>query len=494
MSLLAASPALVQAVLPIHIKSNRFIRPSSPDNLASENEVFFIKGVDYQPGGSSAYDATSGEDSLSDPKICARNAYIFQQLGINTLRIYSLNPDTNHDKCMTILNNAGIYVILDVNSGSWGENLNRADPSGTYNSIYLKRVFKFIEAFKNYPNVLGFFSGNEVINDEKNYADIDPQYIRAVQRDMKQYIAKHSNRTIPIGYSAADNSNLRVATHQYLQCNALNGTAINTELEESKADFYGLNTYSWCSGTGSWSTSGYDILNSTFSDTIIPLFFSEFGCNTNLPRTFDAVSKGLYDGLIDVFSGGLVYEFTEEANNYGLVNIDSDDNVQYKDDFENLQRQYKAVDLPNIKEYDVHNNTVFKCNAAEITSFYKSFGVENFTLPAQPSNIASMIKNGVDGNNTGSLISDYTILDIDYTIKDSDGNVQSASITIDSTNLMNYLKEVSTSTSSSTHASFSSSSSSTKSSSSKGDAVGTFNSVSISGFFILLSGLLTAFL
>ena len=76
-----------------------------------------------------------------------------------------MNPDVNHDKCMTILNDAGIYVILDVNSGNYGENLNRADPSGTYNGQYLTRVFKFIDAFKNYPNVLGFFSGNEVIND-----------------------------------------------------------------------------------------------------------------------------------------------------------------------------------------------------------------------------------------------------------------------------------------------------------------------------------------
>ena len=92
---------------------------------------------------------------------------------------------------MTILNNAGIYIVLDVNSGQYGENLNRADPSGTYNSQYLTRVFKFIDAFKNYPNVLGFFSGNEVINDENDYAEIDPQYIRAVQRDMKPVSYTH---------------------------------------------------------------------------------------------------------------------------------------------------------------------------------------------------------------------------------------------------------------------------------------------------------------
>lgn len=39
LSLLAVSP-LAQAMLPIHIKSYRFIKPSSDENDPSENEVF----------------------------------------------------------------------------------------------------------------------------------------------------------------------------------------------------------------------------------------------------------------------------------------------------------------------------------------------------------------------------------------------------------------------------------------------------------------------
>lgn len=274
LSLLAVSP-VAQAMLPIHIKSYRFIKPSSDENDPSKNEVFYVKGLDYQPGGSSGFNADGDSDVLSDAQQCARDTYVFQQLGVNTVRIYSLNPDLNHDECMTILNDAGIYVILDVNSGNYGENLDRSDPWGTYNSQYIGRVFRFIDAFKNYPNVLGFFSGNEVINDEKNYASIDPPYIRAVQRDMKQYIAKHSNRTIPVGYSAANSVDLRLATYRYLQCNSMDGTHVNEAFEESKSDFFGLNTYEWCSGTSDWQSSGYDVLNSTFSDAVTPLIFSE---------------------------------------------------------------------------------------------------------------------------------------------------------------------------------------------------------------------------
>lgn len=146
---------VVQAVLPIQIKSYRFIKAGSSRNSSDENEVFFVKGVDYQPGGSSAYDGSSDSDLFSDPEVCARDAFAFQQLGVNTVRIYSLNPDVNHDECMTIFNNAGIYVILDVNSGNYGENLDRSNPSGSYNEQYLRRVFKFIDAFKNYPKRFG---------------------------------------------------------------------------------------------------------------------------------------------------------------------------------------------------------------------------------------------------------------------------------------------------------------------------------------------------
>lgn len=44
-------------------------------------EPFYIKGVDYQPGGSSG--VAEHADPLSDPAICARDIALFQDLGIN---------------------------------------------------------------------------------------------------------------------------------------------------------------------------------------------------------------------------------------------------------------------------------------------------------------------------------------------------------------------------------------------------------------------------
>lgn len=68
-------------------------------------------------------------------------------------------------------------MILDVNSPLPGESINRAEPWTSYNSDYLTRVFGIIENFKDFPNTLGFFAANEVMNDLAT-AEFNPQYIR----------------------------------------------------------------------------------------------------------------------------------------------------------------------------------------------------------------------------------------------------------------------------------------------------------------------------
>jgi hypothetical protein len=218
------------AMLPIEIKGIRFIQPST--DSSEPGQEFTIIGVDYQPGGSSAFDPSGSSDVLTDADQCLRDAIVLQYLGVNTIRVYSINPWLNHDECMSIFNAAGIYLILDVNNPY--SSLSRSDPASTYNSGYLNNVFGVIDAFKGYPNLLGFFSGNEVINNSTS-AEVCPKYIRAVQRDMKQYISLHAERQIPVGYSAADVVSLRGATWEYLQCGN----------DTSKSDFYALNSYEW---------------------------------------------------------------------------------------------------------------------------------------------------------------------------------------------------------------------------------------------------------
>jgi len=144
------------AVTSLEAQGADFVNPKNGDR-------FQIVGVAYQPGGSSGFNP--GSDPLSDGAACLRDAALMQRLGINTIRVYNLDPGSNHDLCASIFNAVGIYMILDVNSPLPNQSLDRVSPWNSYNTAYLNRTFAIVEAFKNYPNTLLFFSGNEVIND-----------------------------------------------------------------------------------------------------------------------------------------------------------------------------------------------------------------------------------------------------------------------------------------------------------------------------------------
>ena len=120
----------------------------------------------YQPGGSSGFKPDSGIDPLSNGTQCLRDAALMQMLGINAIRVYNVDPDLNHDMCASIFNAVGIYMIIDVNSPLGGESLVPGEQlEGSYNAGYLQHIFSVVEAFHDYQNVLGFFSGNEDMND-----------------------------------------------------------------------------------------------------------------------------------------------------------------------------------------------------------------------------------------------------------------------------------------------------------------------------------------
>jgi len=199
------------SVTPITVKGNAFFKG---------NERFFIRGVDYQPGGSSL-----NLDPLAFPDICKPDIEKFKDLGINVIRVYSTDNSLDHDECMNLLAEAGIYVVLDANNPLYS--INRADPGPSYNPTYLQSIFATIDVFAKYPNTMAFFSGNEVIHDEKE-TTLSARYVKAVTRDMRQYIRTRVNRQIPVGYSAADVSTNRMQTAAYFNC----GT------DDERSDFF----------------------------------------------------------------------------------------------------------------------------------------------------------------------------------------------------------------------------------------------------------------
>jgi len=313
--------AVVNASLnPIVVKGNAFF-----DSVTGKR--FYIRGVDYQPGGSSAVNY----DPLADVANCKLNIPYMQQLGLNAVRIYSVDNSADHRECMALLDAAGIYLILDVNTPT--NSLNRADPANSYNAIYLQHVFSTIDAFKIFSNTLGFFSGNEVINDVNTTGA--STWVKATTRDMKAYIAKQSSRTIPVGYSAADVSENRLPLAEYLNCGS----------DSERVDFYAFNSYSWC-GNASYTTSGYDQRVADFANYSVPLFFSEYGCNLVQPRLFTEVGALYSSQMTPVFSGGLVYEWSQETSHYGLVEL-SNGNITLLQDYQNLKAEFASTSMPS---------------------------------------------------------------------------------------------------------------------------------------------------
>lgn len=402
---MALGASLAAAVQPLDVQGSFFVNPATGNR-------FQIVGVAYQPGGSAGYNPDLKKDPLSNKDICLRDAALMQILGINTIRVYNLNPNLNHDECASIFNAAGIYMLIDVNSPLVGESITTEKPWESYYASYINRTCAVVEAFKDYPNTLAFFAGNEVIADVAS-AQFVPPYMRAITRDLKNYIAKHSSRRIPVGYSAADVRSVLFDTWQYLQC-SLNGTTDDM----TRGDLFALNSYSWC-GSSSFETSGYNTLVAGFTGSSVPIFYSEYGCNEPSPRIFTEVAAIYGPQMTGVFSGGVVYEYSQEPNNYGLVEINSDGSVTLLRDFRTLQSQLAKLDFTKIQGAKPTGNSPQppKCDPKLITS--QGFN-NNFTVPVLPPGAPEILDKGVSPKPKGKIvsISDYTVR---YRVKDVDG-------------------------------------------------------------------------
>lgn len=218
-------------------------------------ERFYLRGIDYQPGGSSA-----DTDPLADTKTCTRDIKKFKELGVNTIRVYAVDNSVKHDDCMKALEDAGIYLVLDVNTPKYS--INRVKPGPSYNTNYLQNVFATVEMFAQYRNTLAFFSGNEVINHQKGTDEAAP-FVKAVTRDMKNYMNSRGLRRVPVGYSAADVSSNRLQTANYMNCGS----------DDMRSDFFAFNDYSWCNSD--YETSGWSEKVKTFAEYGLPILYVE---------------------------------------------------------------------------------------------------------------------------------------------------------------------------------------------------------------------------
>ncbi|KAJ5492913.1 hypothetical protein N7539_001659 [Penicillium diatomitis] len=312
---------------------------------------YFIKGIAYQ---------LKPHDPLIDTAQCKRDIVRMSELGTNAIRVYHVDPSADHKGCMDAFAAAGIYLFVDLDT--FDTQINQDAPQWSHSQY--DAFTKVLDEFQQYDNTAGVFVGNEVLT-TSNGSHAAP-YVLAATRDIKAYRDKKGYRQIPVGYSAADIAELRPMLQNYLAC---------SHNASERLDFFSLNAYEWC-GQNTYQTSGYSALQAAAANYNIPIFFSETGCNTPKPRTFDDQAAIFGANMVDTWSGSMIYEWIEETNDYGLISygpsVDpataTDPNIEdgytrqgtptpVMPDFDNLKAQWATLNPTGVALSDYKKRT-----------------------------------------------------------------------------------------------------------------------------------------
>ncbi|KAI9513151.1 glycoside hydrolase family 72 protein [Russula earlei] len=349
---------------------------------SADGSRWYIKGVAYQEQGASApnpnapfSEPTTFIDPLANATACQRDLPFLQQLGVNTIRVYSVDATLNHDSCMQALSGAGIYVILDLTLPVNGS-IDRTAPTWTTN--LLDSYIATINVFLKYDNVLAYNIGNEIVV-SPNGTNAGP-FIKAAARDIKAYL-KSKSSTALVGYAAIDGDDTWIVPlASYLACDPSGSNSGNTAI-----DIYGLNNYEYC-GNSTFAAS-YAIKTGDFAGLNIVGYFSEFGCNNPSPRVWNDVSALFSPQAAPVWSGGVAFSYfpaQSDLGQYGIITLSADGStVTTSTDYNNLQIAYS-----NVKFVDVPPQTGAPAATYPACPAENSTLIASTTLPPTPNDAA----------------------------------------------------------------------------------------------------------
>lgn len=391
-------------------------------------------------------------DPLTDPKACTRDAALMSNLGLNLIYVDRLDPEQNHDDCFSIFNSVGIYVALVLRS----KNLfvGATDVNNEYTTDLMKETFQWIDAVKDYENLLAVDVGNFpffTVIDITKYADAQKLY-RAFVRDTRDYIKHNAPRPILVGGSLENFETSRGPTrmtmngsYEHLTCRIPNESTpswaeyvgfrnldsfehgprggLNETIRKLSASMRNATTPTWMSAYASSRQNGkpkYEVYNETLVETAV-LYNS----------SWDIVTP--YGPM----AGGARYEWTnvqlsEPLINWYITTMDSNGNMQLTENYDYLQSIFAQYNTDSW----LSGNTVTglaqieprECKPELILNKTSSIGstrtlslATDWALPTRPSGLDALITNGARGKR-GQMV-DVLITKVEYQIKNSKGEV-----------------------------------------------------------------------
>ncbi|KAK8047989.1 hypothetical protein PG996_016053 [Apiospora saccharicola] len=326
---------------------------------------FIIKGAVYHNNYIRALTAAREHDNnnskaprtsqLSDPiaddqlEVLSCSIPLLQELGINTLLVYSIDNTKSHDVAMEMLAKAGIYVIAGLSTPA--KAVNRAAPFDSYTPDLLQHYFATVDRMAAYPNTLGVVAANEVLQHAGHTAGA--AVIRALVRDVKRYMALHAaanpesqQRVLPVGVSTNGVSSIFYNEFRYFT---------GGDPQEA-VDFFSWNEWQWV-GRSSMQISGWNRFVQSFENAHVPMFFSEYGTTSGetAPRQFHETTAIYSPDMTCIFSGACAYEFFEGPNRYGLVVVRADGTLEKLRAYDNLKARLaecsRVEDLGTLGEW-----------------------------------------------------------------------------------------------------------------------------------------------
>lgn len=241
---------------------------------------------------------TGWYDSLDNKLTCLRDIPLLQRLRTNVFRTWGIEPTLNHSGCINRLGNVGIYVLADLTTV--GFTISTKNPG--WNDMLYDHYTSVIEEMLQYPNLLGFIVGEDVITGVGTN-DSGP-YVKAAVRDMKACIRHKGYRPIPIGYVDSLVSSMYTAGPSQRGPNLANYIPeyLNCGDPSDAIDFWGfdlrLQSMSITFRLNSDYSDHHGIL--ILSNYSVPVFTAAYGWFANASFLEPASARNISDNASDI--------------------------------------------------------------------------------------------------------------------------------------------------------------------------------------------------